>query len=141
MFFRLYKTYKDNKFLYFLMEPVLGGDVWTILQKKRYFNEQISRFMAACVVEALEHLHGLEIIYRDLKPENLMLDSKGYVKLVKKSLIILCLKILFFVGLFQYTWKGILWSSKYVWNYFFLKNLYFPCAPFLFCVEFGKVIR
>nr|XP_026495177.1 cGMP-dependent protein kinase, isozyme 1-like [Vanessa tameamea] len=79
---RLYRTFKDNKYIYFLMEPVLGGDVWTILQKQRYFPENISRFMAACVVEAFQYLHSKDIIYRDLKPENLMLDKRGYIKLV-----------------------------------------------------------
>ncbi|XP_077292694.1 cGMP-dependent protein kinase, isozyme 1-like isoform X2 [Arctopsyche grandis] len=79
---KLYRTYKDNKHLFLLMEPILGGDVWTILQKKGHFNEQVARFMSACVVEAFEHIHNLDIVYRDLKPENLMLDSRGYVKLV-----------------------------------------------------------
>ncbi|XP_013146031.1 PREDICTED: cGMP-dependent protein kinase, isozyme 1-like [Papilio polytes] len=79
---RLYQTFKDNKFIYFLMEPVLGGDVWTILQKQRYFPENIARFVAACVVEAFQYLHSKDIIYRDLKPENLMLDKNGYIKLV-----------------------------------------------------------
>ncbi|XP_068629325.1 cGMP-dependent protein kinase, isozyme 1-like [Battus philenor] len=79
---RLYRTFKDSKFIYFLMEPVLGGDVWTILQKQRYFPENIARFMSACVVEAFQYLHSKDIIYRDLKPENLMLDKNGYIKLV-----------------------------------------------------------
>lgn len=79
---RLYKTFKDNKFIYFLMEPILGGDVWTVLQKQRYFPEATARFMAACVVEAFQYLHSKGIVYRDLKPENLMLDKRGYVKLV-----------------------------------------------------------
>lgn len=65
------------------MEPVLGGDVWTILQKQRYFPENVTRFMAACVVEAFQYLHGKDIVYRDLKPENLMLDKQGYIKLVR----------------------------------------------------------
>ncbi|RVE50108.1 hypothetical protein evm_005314 [Chilo suppressalis] len=79
---KLYRTYKDNKYVYFLMEPVLGGDVWTILQKQRFFAENVARFMTACVVEAFEYLHSKNIIYRDLKPENLMLDKHGYIKLV-----------------------------------------------------------
>ncbi|XP_055548117.1 cGMP-dependent protein kinase 1 [Wyeomyia smithii] len=79
---RLYKTYRDKKYLYFLMEACLGGDVWTILQKNKYFDERTARFMTGCVVEAFEYLHSRNMIYRDLKPENLMLDEKGYIKLV-----------------------------------------------------------
>ncbi|XP_058839060.1 cGMP-dependent protein kinase 1-like [Topomyia yanbarensis] len=79
---RLYKTYRDKKYLYFLMEACLGGDVWTILQKSKYFDERTARFMTGCVVEAFEYLHSRNMIYRDLKPENLMLDEKGYIKLV-----------------------------------------------------------
>ncbi|XP_062546542.1 cGMP-dependent protein kinase 1 [Armigeres subalbatus] len=79
---RLYKTYRDKKYLYFLMEACLGGDVWTILQKSKHFDERTARFMAGCVVEAFEYLHSRNMIYRDLKPENLMLDERGYIKLV-----------------------------------------------------------
>ncbi|CAK9821940.1 cGMP-dependent protein kinase, isozyme 1 [Anthophora retusa] len=79
---KLYQTYKDRKYVYFLMEVCLGGDVWTTLQKRRHFDDATAQFMVGCVVEALDHLHALNIVYRDLKPENLMLDSRGYLKLV-----------------------------------------------------------
>ncbi|KAF7406552.1 hypothetical protein HZH68_005921 [Vespula germanica] len=79
---KLYQTYKDPKYVYFLMEICLGGDVWTTLQKRRLFDDATAQFMVGCVVEALDHLHSLNIVYRDLKPENLMLDSRGYLKLV-----------------------------------------------------------
>lgn len=83
---RLFKTYRDKKYLYFLLEPCLGGDLWTVLQKHKFFEERISKFMTGCVVEALSYLHSKNMIYRDLKPENLMLDERGYIKLVSYSL-------------------------------------------------------
>ncbi|XP_053672281.1 cGMP-dependent protein kinase 1 [Anopheles nili] len=79
---RLYKTYRDKKYLYFLMEACLGGDVWTVLQKSKFFDERTARFITGCVVEAFAYLHTRNMIYRDLKPENLMLDENGYIKLV-----------------------------------------------------------
>jgi len=79
---KLYRTYRDNKYIYFLMEACLGGDVFTVLQKNKLFNENTARFMTACVVEALHYLHDRGFIYRDLKPENLLLDQKGYVKMI-----------------------------------------------------------
>lgn len=82
------------------MEACLGGDVWTVLQKKQYFDEKTSRFMTGCVIEAFEYLHTRNMIYRDLKPENLMLDNRGYVKLVcaTETRYSLC-EILYFVNL------------------------------------------
>lgn len=65
------------------MEACLGGDVWTQLQKSKSFEEKTAKFVTGCVVEAFDYLHARAIVYRDLKPENLMIDSEGYVKLVR----------------------------------------------------------
>lgn len=92
--FRLYQTYKDSKYVYFLMEVCLGGDVWTTLQRRRYFDDATTQFMVGCVVEALDHLHSLNIVYRDLKPENLMLDARGYLKLVSVFTCYMYLRLL-----------------------------------------------
>lgn len=76
----LRRTYKDNWRVYFLVDVCLGGELFTILRKKRSFNEDYTRFYIACVVEAFDYMHNMNIIYRDLKPENLVMDKTGYIK-------------------------------------------------------------
>lgn len=79
---RLYSTYKDKDYLYFLLEVCLGGELFTLLRAQRLFDEPTARFYAASVVLAFEYMHEKNIVYRDLKPENLLLDTQGYMKIV-----------------------------------------------------------
>lgn len=79
---RLYKTFKDKKYLYLLLDACLGGELWTLLREKGSFEEHQTKFYTACVIEALGYLHTKGIVYRDLKPENLIISASGYCKLV-----------------------------------------------------------
>ncbi|XP_045476418.1 cAMP-dependent protein kinase catalytic subunit beta-like isoform X3 [Harmonia axyridis] len=83
---RCYRTFRDDRYVYFLSEVCLGGDIMRILGRYIYFDEDVARFICACVVEALEYLHNRQIMYRDLKPENLVIDRNGYIKLTDLGL-------------------------------------------------------
>ena len=72
---QLYGTYSDDLHVYFLMEAVLGGELYYLLSYNKQFPQKTAKFYAACVVCAFEHLHSKNIIYRDLKPENVSLIS------------------------------------------------------------------
>ncbi|XP_051510720.1 cGMP-dependent protein kinase 1 isoform X1 [Myxocyprinus asiaticus] len=79
---RLHAAFKDSRYIYMIMEFCSGGEIWTKLKEVGRFEENIAVFVTACVVEGYAYLHKKGILYRDLKPENLMMDTKGYVKLV-----------------------------------------------------------
>ncbi|NXK93773.1 KGP2 kinase, partial [Formicarius rufipectus] len=79
---KLYRTFKDNKYVYMLLEACLGGELWSLLRDRGSFDEFTTKFCVGCVTEAFDYLHHIGIIYRDLKPENLILDAEGYIKLV-----------------------------------------------------------
>ena len=76
-----FTTFQDDRHLYMLLEYVIGGELFSHLRKAGQFTNDMTRFYAAEIVLAIEYLHSKDIIYRDLKPENLLLDSAGHVKI------------------------------------------------------------
>ncbi|XP_069105393.1 cAMP-dependent protein kinase catalytic subunit 3-like isoform X2 [Argopecten irradians] len=74
-------AYHDDRFLYMLLEYVPGGELFSYLRNHGRFNNDKSNFYACEIVSALDYLHSKLIVYRDLKPENLLLDKEGHLKI------------------------------------------------------------
>ena len=79
---KLYYAFQDHEKLYLILEYAQGGELFTHLATERMFPEETAVFYMAEMVLALEHLHHtVGVIYRDLKPENCLLDSEGHLLL------------------------------------------------------------
>jgi serine/threonine protein kinase/CRP-like cAMP-binding protein len=84
---KVFETFNTNSHLELLLELALGGELYATYNKKQlYGKEAHAQFYVAGTVFAFEHLHGKKIIFRDLKPENLLLNEKGQVKLTDMGL-------------------------------------------------------
>ncbi|KZF21595.1 Pkinase-domain-containing protein [Xylona heveae TC161] len=77
----LWGTFQDSKNLYMVMDFIEGGELFSLLRKSQRFPNPVAKFYAAEVTLALDYLHSMHIIYRDLKPENLLLDRHGHLKI------------------------------------------------------------
>ncbi|KAH7358190.1 camp-dependent protein kinase catalytic subunit [Plectosphaerella cucumerina] len=77
-------SFSDQDSLYMLLDYVPGGELFTYLRKMKRFDESTAKFYTAEIVLVLEYLHEKQgrVAYRDLKPENLLLDKDGHIKLV-----------------------------------------------------------
>jgi serine/threonine protein kinase len=74
-------TFQDPRYLYMVLEYVVGGEFFTHLRNAQRLDNSNARFYAAQVTLIFEYLHSQDFIYRDLKPENLLLDKTGYMKI------------------------------------------------------------
>jgi CRP-like cAMP-binding protein len=84
---KLHETYNGTQSLYFLLEPALGGELYATYNRKGlHGSEKHAKFYSAGTIYAFEHLHERRVIYRDLKPENLLLTELGHIKLTDMGL-------------------------------------------------------
>ena len=90
---KLLGTFQDTNQLYMFLEIVQGGELWSLLYQKEVLphsrtatlaqgiRENDARMYASCVTAGFAHIHENEFAYRDLKPENLLVDADGYLKI------------------------------------------------------------
>jgi len=76
---KMHFAFQTETQLYFIMDYINGGELFYHLTRERKFSEDRVRFYAAEIVAAVEYLHDAGVIYRDLKPENLLLTKGGHV--------------------------------------------------------------
>ncbi|KAL3942342.1 MAG: hypothetical protein SGBAC_003441 [Bacillariaceae sp.] len=82
----LHYSFVDETHLYMVMEFCPGGDLMSMLIKEDTFSEHVTRFFMAEAAHAISSIHALGYIHRDIKPDNMLLDSRGHLKLTDMGL-------------------------------------------------------
>ncbi|XP_061932581.1 serine/threonine-protein kinase tricornered isoform X5 [Apis cerana] len=78
---KMYYSFQDPINLYLIMEFLPGGDMMTLLMKKDTLSEECTQFYISETALAIDSIHKLGFIHRDIKPDNLLLDARGHIKL------------------------------------------------------------
>ena len=78
--------FQNEMRLYFVMPFIEGGELYKILKNEKKFKEDVVVFYAIQLILAIDYLHNKNIIHRDLKLENIMIDLEGYIKIIDYGL-------------------------------------------------------
>lgn len=78
---RLYYSFQDRESLYFVMDYIPGGDMMSLLIRMGVFPEGLACFYVAELTLAIESVHKMGFIHRDIKPDNILIDLDGHIKL------------------------------------------------------------
>ena len=74
-------SFQEGDYLYLIMDYLPGGDLMSLLIKKDILTEKEAKFYIAEIISAVESIHNLHCIHRDIKPDNILIDKNGHIKL------------------------------------------------------------
>lgn len=76
------RSFSDTNNIFFLVEYVKGMELFDVIREMGLCDKYSSQFFVGSLIVCIEYLHTNSIIYRDIKPENIMIDHTGYMKLI-----------------------------------------------------------
>ena len=79
---KMVKYLKNDNYIFFINEYIKGKELWDVIRDIGLLNKEQTQFYGASILLAINHLHKKKIIYRDIKPENVMVNVKGYIKII-----------------------------------------------------------
>ena len=79
---KMVKYLKNESYIFFINEYIKGKELWDVIRDIGLLNKEQTQFYIASMLLAINHLHKKKIIYRDIKPENVMVNVKGYIKII-----------------------------------------------------------
>jgi len=79
---KMVKYLKNESYIFFINEYIKGKELWEVIRDIGLLNKEQTQFYGGSILIAIDYLHKQKIIYRDIKPENVMVNVKGYIKII-----------------------------------------------------------
>jgi cGMP-dependent protein kinase len=79
---KMVKYLKNENYIFFINEYIKGKELWEVIRDIGLLNKEQTQYYGASILLAMDYLHKQKIIYRDIKPENVMVSVKGYIKII-----------------------------------------------------------